>query len=123
MTRYSVHYNEAADRRHSDRFPLQCEMEYRVLSTFGEDQFGNGKTLNMSSRGILFTSDQVLPVGRRLELSISWPALRNRKLAIRLLARGRVVRVEYSLTAMAMEIQQHEFLTETSAVPSRLIPF
>jgi len=98
-------------------------MEYRVLSTFGEDQFGNGKTLNMSSRGILFTSDQVLPVGRRLELSISWPALRNRKLAIRLLARGRVVRVEYSLTAMAMEIQQHEFLTETSAVPSRLIPF
>ena len=97
-------------------------MEYRVLSSFGKDQFGTGKTINMSSCGILFTSDQVLPVGRRLELSISWPALRNRKLAIRLLARGRVVRVEYSLTATAIEIQQHEFLTEAPAAASPLIP-
>ena len=49
-------------------------------------------TVNMSSNGVLFTTDHYLLPGRRLEVSISWPAQLNSKVALKLVARGRVVR-------------------------------
>jgi hypothetical protein len=100
-----------ADRRHSDRFPIEREVRYRVLSKRAEDA-GDGKTVNISSSGVLFTSDHILLPGRRLELSISWPAQLNAKCALKLVARGRVVRFEDGCAAM--EIQQYEFRTQAS---------
>jgi hypothetical protein len=50
--------------------------------------------------------------GRRLELSISWPAQLNNKCALKLVARGRVVRFEDG--RVAFEIQQYEFRTLSS---------
>jgi hypothetical protein len=63
----------------------------------------------MSSAGILFTTDQIVLPGRRLEVSINWPAQLNNKCALKLVARGRVVRFEEGRAAM--EIQQYEFRT------------
>ena len=84
------------DRRSADRFPIEREVRYRVLSrkssTDGES--GVGITVNMSSNGVLFTTDRYLLPGRRLEVSISWPAQLNSKIALKLVARGRVVRSE-----------------------------
>jgi hypothetical protein len=51
--------------------------------------------------------------GRRLELSISWPAQLNNKCALKLVARGRVVRFEQGRAAI--EIQQYEFRTQSMA--------
>ena len=48
--------------------------------------------------------------GRRIEVSISWPAQLNAKCALRLVARGRVVRFDDGKAAM--EIQQYEFKTQ-----------
>jgi hypothetical protein len=48
--------------------------------------------------------------GKRLELAISWPAQLNNKCALKLVARGRVVRFEHGYTAI--EIQQYEFRTQ-----------
>src|SRR5262249_19520974 len=101
-----------ADRRHSDRFPIEREVRFRILSKRSEEN-GDGKTLNISSSGVLFTSDQVLLPGRRLELSISWPAQLNDKCALKLVARGRIVRFEDGRAAM--EIQQYEFRTQSFA--------
>src|ERR1700691_3397526 len=63
----------------------------------------------------------VLLPGRRLELSISWPAQLNDKCALKLVARGRVVRFEDGRTAM--EIQQYEFRTHSpqTAVGPRMV--
>ena len=47
--------------------------------------------------------------GRRLEVSISWPVQLNNKCALKLVARGRVVRFEQGRAAI--EIQQYEFRT------------
>ena len=103
------------DRRNSDRFPIEREVKYRVLSKRSGEESGDGKTVNISSSGILFTTDHMLLPGRRLELSISWPAQLNNKCALRLVARGRIVRYEEGRAAFM--IQQYEFRTQSLGAP------
>jgi PilZ domain len=103
-----------ADRRHSDRFPIEREVRYRVLSKRSGEEAGDGRTINISSSGVLFTSEHILLPGRRLELSISWPAQLNNKVALKLVAKGRVVRFEQGRAAI--EIQQYEFRTQSAPV-------
>jgi hypothetical protein len=100
------------DRRHSDRFPIEREVRYKILSKRSGEEAGDGKTVNISSSGVLFTAGHVLLPGRRLEVSISWPAQLNNKCALKLVARGRIVRFEDGRAAM--EIQQYEFRTHSS---------
>lgn len=63
----------------------------------------------MSSSGILFTIEGTLSPGRRLELSVNWPAQLNNQCPLKLVARGKVVRSEPGKAAI--EIQQYEFRT------------
>ena len=105
-----------ADRRHSDRFPIEREVRYRILNKRSSEEQGDGKTINISSAGVLFTAEHVLLPGRRLELSISWPAQLNNKCALKLVARGRVVRFQEGRAAI--EIQQYEFRTQSAIPPS-----
>src|ERR1700689_3060188 len=87
---------EKDDRRSADRFPIEREVRYRVLSrkTSTEGESGVGVTVNMSSNGVLFTTDRYPLPGRRLEVSISWPAQLNSKVDLKLVARAREVRAE-----------------------------
>ena len=101
-----------SDRRRSDRFAIEREIRYRALNKRGGEEAGEGKTVNMSSSGVLFTSAQILRPGRRIELAISWPAQLNNKCALKLVARGRIVRFDNGLAAM--EIQQYEFRTQST---------
>jgi len=104
---------EKTDRRASDRFPIEREVRYKVLNRKNADEVGFGKTINMSSNGVLFTTDQYLLPGRRLELAISWPAQLNSTVALKLVARGRVVRCEEGKAAI--EIHQYEFRTASQS--------
>ena len=97
------------DRRGADRFPIEREVRYKIISKKTADEVGTGRTINMSSNGILFTSEHLLLPGRRLELSVSWPAQLNNQTPLKLVARGRVIRFESGQTAI--EIQQYEFRT------------
>ena len=109
-----------ADRRHSDRFPIEREVRYRVLSKRSGEEAGEGRTINISSSGVLFTSEHILLPGRRMEVSISWPAQLDNKCALKLVARGRVVRFEHGRAAI--EIQQYEFRTQSSSTLSTTGP-
>ena len=100
---------ENEDRRGADRFPIEREVRYKILNRKGTDEVGHGKTINMSSNGVLFATDQYLLPGQRLELSISWPAQLNSTVALKLIVRGRVVRCEDG--KVGVEIHQHEFRT------------
>ena len=95
-------------------FPIEREVRYKILSrkNSAEGESGTGVTVNMSSNGVLFTTDRYLLPGRRLEVSISWPAQLNSKVALKLVARGRVVRSEEGRAAI--EIHQYEFRTQAS---------
>jgi hypothetical protein len=103
---------DASDRRGSDRFPIEREVRYKVLSKRSADEAGGGKTVNMSSSGVLFTAEHFLIPGKRVEVAISWPAQLNNKTNLKLVARGRVVRCENGKAAL--EIQQYEFRTSGS---------
>jgi len=85
------------------------------LNKRSSEEVGDGKTLNISSSGVLFTTEHMLLPGRRMELAISWPAQLNNKTPLKLVARGRVVRFEGGRAAM--EIQQYEFRTQSSLPP------
>jgi hypothetical protein len=101
----------SVERRRSSRFPIEREVRYKTLSQRSEVIQGSGKTLNISSSGVLFTADHELPVGTRLEVSISWPAQLNEKCLLNLVARGRVTRQEGG--NLALQIQQYEFRTQS----------
>ncbi|MEO7141867.1 MAG: PilZ domain-containing protein [Bryobacteraceae bacterium] len=100
---------QIVDRRTSDRFPIERDLNYKILNKRGAEEAGSGKTVNISSNGVLFTAGQILLPGRRVEIAISWPAQLNNKCALRLVARGRVVR--FADGQAAIEIQKYEFRT------------
>jgi hypothetical protein len=99
---------EHGERRGSSRFPIERAVLYKSLGRKAERE-GKGQTINMSSTGVLFSTDTDLTPGRRIELAISWPAHLNDTCPLKLVARGRVVRSEAGQAAL--EIQQYEFRT------------
>jgi hypothetical protein len=97
----------------SERFSMAWKVRYSVLRQRKAEDTEIGQTVNISSAGVLFTSDQGLRLGQLLELSVSWPVRLDNKAALKLIARGRVVRVEPC--RVAMQIQQYKFRTHRSA--------
>lgn len=97
------------ERRSSERFAIELDTHYRVLSAKSGEENGSGRTINMSSKGVLFVTDRELVPGRRLELAINWPVQLDRKVPLKLIARGRVVRANNGCAAV--HIEQHEFRT------------
>jgi hypothetical protein len=68
---------------------------------------GRGKTVDISSRGILFEAERTLPPQRIIQLSIDWPVSRDAGGTMELYVAGRTVRRRGRRTALAME--RHEF--------------
>jgi hypothetical protein len=101
-----------SERRGSERFPIVRDVRYKVTSGKGELESGIGKTVNVSSGGVLFAAPKPLAPGKRIELSISWPAQLDGKCALKLLARGRITRCRG--TNVAVEIGNYEFRTRSS---------
>ena len=95
------------ERRRSERFPLELAAHYQCVMRKAASESGDGVTVNISSTGVLFTSDQNLQNGRRIELSINWPAKLDQKVPLKLIVLGRIVRTEPGRAAV--DILQHEF--------------
>lgn len=100
------------ERRAANRFPIERDIRFKVLNKKSNNEAGLGKTINMSSHGILFSTELVLPPGRTLEIAVSWPAQLNNTTPLKLVARGRVVRFQPGIAAI--EIQHYEFHTAGS---------
>jgi len=101
---------DIAERRASRRFAIEQEVVYRVLDhREAVPETGVGKTLDISSKGVLFETVQRLRPGKRVEVSVNWPALLEGGCPLKFVAVGRVVRAED--TRAAMHIEQHEFRT------------
>ena len=83
--------------------PLREEVRYTVQNSKTAKMSGTGRTLDFASGGILFTTEELLPVGRRVELSVSWPARLGGTCPLQFVATGRVVRAESDRAAVRIE--------------------
>ncbi len=98
-------------------FPIVREVRYKVMNSKGAVEIGTGETISISSKGVLFNAQAPLPRGKRIELSINWPAQLDGKCGLRLVARGRIVRCEG--TNVALRIDNYEFRTAGRALKER----
>jgi hypothetical protein len=88
-------------------------VRYRVVQSRTAKISGCGNTLNIGSGGILFTTEEKLPIGRMVELSVNWPARLDGVCPLQFVAIGRIVRSE-GLRA-AVRIERYEFKTRSTA--------
>ena len=112
---HEAHFGGVPDRRSSSRFPVREEVVYRVLqpSRATPQQIGTGETLNIGSRGILFTTQERLQPGRTVEISVNWPARLDGTCPLKFVATGKVVRSDAGKAAV--RIERYEFKTRRAA--------
>ncbi len=99
----------APDRRASNRFPLREQIRYREITARSAGLQSHGSTIDISSGGVLFTTDSELPHGKLVEVAVNWPARLGGVCPLQLVAVGRVVRSS-GLTA-AVRIRKYQFKT------------
>jgi hypothetical protein len=114
-TAKTTHNN--AERRSRQRFRIEEDVCYTCLS--GARPPGVGKVLDISSKGVRFTTEGLLKPGTLIELLVSWPARLNDTCPLKLMIYGSVVRSDNSVAAI--RIEHYEFRTRASR-PSPVLP-
>ena len=104
--------NEERERRASKRFSIDCTIRYRILDDGPAGLSGTGRTVNLSSGGMLIVTDRLLPPGKRLEVEVDWPTPADANVTMKLIATCTVVRTEMgAIVLTALKISRHEFQT------------
>jgi hypothetical protein len=98
---------QTSERRTHTRYPLASEVRYALTDGGYLVEKGIGRTVNISSTGILLEALHALPVDSDIELLMAWPALLNNETALTLHATGCTVRVQGQFTAV--RVQSYEF--------------
>jgi hypothetical protein len=70
----------------------------------------------MGSGGFLFTTEDTLPVGRRVEVSVNWPVKLDGICPLQFVATGRVIRSDAQTAAV--RIEKYEFRTRNMNSPA-----
>jgi len=97
------------DRRTNARFPCRLAVSYQALEHPFLSGVSTSETLNISSKGLLFATDEALQPGQLLQVSVDWPARLENQVPLKLVAEGRIVRNLNGLAAM--RIDKYEFRT------------
>ena len=100
------------ERRTKRRFQIDQEVKYKMLYGQRIAETGVGRTMNISSGGVWFSTETMLTSGMPVELSMSWPVLLNDSCPMKLMIYGCVVRSNEKGAAVAIE--RYEFRTQGS---------
>lgn len=100
------------ERRMKRRFQIEQEVRYKMLYGQRIAETGTGKTMNISSSGVWFSTENMLTSGMPVELSMTWPVLLNDSCPMKLMIYGCVVRSNEKGAAVAIE--RYEFRTQGS---------
>ncbi len=103
------------ERRSKMRYPVTLNVRYRTLGRYRRVS-GLGRTVNLSSGGILVSSEQKIAVGTRLEVNLEWPSLLDGEIPLQLVALGKVVRCLES--GFAVAYTQYQFRTMSRKLQS-----
>ena len=100
------------ERRTKRRFHIDQEVRYKMLYGQRIAETGTGRTMNISSSGVWFSTESMLTSGMPVELSMNWPVLLNDSRPMKLMIYGCVVRSNERGAAVAIE--RYEFRTQGS---------
>ena len=104
----------SGNQRSRQRFPIDLPLQYKIVRDYRVIGTGTGKTVDMSSGGIAFATNETLKIGAHVELSICWPVLLDGSCPMKLVAEGRVLRSDALLTAV--RVDRYEFRTQGRSV-------
>ena len=105
------------NRRSQVRYPIHCNLRFTAEVENGVAVAGVGRTLNISSRGMLLhTRSRLKPEGR-ISAEVDWPAAPGERAPLALLILGRVLRCDGS--SVALRIVRHEFVPAPKKRSSR----
>jgi hypothetical protein len=107
------------ERRAARRFPLVLFLEYKAFRGAAIVKTGVGRTINLSSAGVLFHADTHLEPGLRLELSIDWPAAPDGNTRMHLFQYGDVLRADED--RVAVRVLRHDLRVEAPATFSNSV--
>jgi hypothetical protein len=110
----NVHESGRIERRASRRTAIERRIRYRVVGRVAGrrrvELSGGGKTINMSSVGMLIETDQVLLPGWRVEIEVNGPFQVDDQVFLKLLVTGKIVRsVSTPIPLAGIKISRHMF--------------
>jgi hypothetical protein len=98
------------ERRMKRRFVIDQEVRYKMLYGQRIAETGTGRSVNISSSGVWFTTENLLTAGMPVELSLTWPVLLNDVCPMKLMIYGCIIRSNDRGAAVAIE--RYEFRTQ-----------
>ena len=98
------------DRRLQRRYPLELDLEFRIMDGDKVVSTGAGRTGNMSSGGVLFHAADGMLTGPHVELAVRWPAVLGNAPFLELRIFGRLIRNDAHGAAMRMSKYHFEKL-------------
>jgi len=108
--------SDQSDKRSHQRYPITLDLDYKVMHRGQVERLGSGRTVNISSGGVLIDVGESMRPGRHIELVLNWPFLLEGVCPLKLIVRGRVVRADGR--AVAVKAKHHEFRTAGVRVES-----
>ena len=109
-TEQRIFGNGERERRTKRRFQIEQDVRYKLLYGQRIAETGVGRTMNVSSGGVWFTTDTMLTAGMPVELSMSWPVLLHDSCPMKLMIYGCVLRSNEK--GAAVSIERYEFRTQ-----------
>jgi len=96
------------ERRRGARYSIERDLKWKWQGRRTRQAPEHGRTVNMSSGGMLFTTNFLLPLGKLVEVGVNWPVAPGSDGGLQLVAKARVVRSDDGCTAV--EFKQREFV-------------
>ena len=87
-----------SERRRAVRVQIECQSRYETHAV--PKQVGRGRTIDMSSSGISFTTESLLPGGTEVTLHVTWPVHLEDNVLVELRAVGKVTRADATKAAI-----------------------
>ena len=97
------------DQRRHPRYPITLDLQYKLLNHGPVNRTGSGRTVNISTGGIFFETDDTLPKHGQIDVEMNWPFLLDGACPLKLLVQGRIVRTDARRTAV--KVSRYEFHT------------
>lgn len=105
---------EAMGRRGRRRFPIQKDVRYQCVKGSRVSAIGVGKTLEISSREVRFTTQQPLKRGQKMRVAMDWPAMLDNTCHMKLEISGWIIQDDPG--EVTVKIERYEFRTRGTHV-------